>query len=731
MDFRLSRAGAMLSDLLLEELSEAHLGLSAAARAHLDRFRLYIHGFYATRFGAFPPGPSNKKCNTIFKPEVYRIMQADFTALYEYLVDLNFTSAADRSPSPSAQGGLCALQLVHGFDCRHKFVPLAHPLPLLPEPVKVPDSRKRSSIAWLVGGQSFRETKGRPGQRLLSYASLMRATNHANAQVLRNRLVIAYRQFEEESLITTHKAEPTDKTSVGPADARKVRWLFIYAVYQTLLSCAEPPTELISNQDLGYHLNISTSTTPPWEAEGDILAVPGFEGRGTARPSSNSRPAEQKRTVSPIPLLPPVSPSTEERQCGGLDIRPDVDYFALTHPKEDTTPVMGSAEDTTVVRTTSLKRTLSIRKPLSRLRSTSSQKSRVASSGSLGRASSLSKQPVYHEIIVQGYGNGTHEVQDASSSSHAQEAQTQPPLPRSSIRTDGTATVRRSNSTSSRSSYCSAQSRSSVRSGFSAVPSEISSTPTSPMFPTSMWQREPQSQAPSEPVYNESITDASTLYDYEHPLGDRPSFIDLKVSSNDNSSNDVNDVTVSMRSPSLRDAVRSMYSSDDMLIASPVTEPGPPPLPRRSSKRLIRPQSSQDARARKRWSMIDIPSALREAETESSSSSVSDCSASDYGGAASSSSDDDDDDGGRTVFYPRPLRISKGPSSPPLEREHPVLLAFSPALMGGGVRVGACDPHDGDGDGGRPGAQRPVSRTAVCVGAISPTGRVAPHSPSV
>lgn len=680
MDFRLSRAGAMLSDLLLEELSEAHLGLSVAARAHLDRFRLYIHGFYATRFGAFPPGPSNKKCNTIFKPEVYRIMQADFTALYEYLVDLNFTSGADRSPSPSAQGGLCALQLVHGFDCRHKFVPLAHPLPLLPESVKVPDSRKRSSIAWLVGGQNFRETKGRPGQRLLSYASLMRATNHANSQVLRNRLVIAYRQFEEESLITTHKAEPTDKTSVGPADARKVRWLFIYAVYQTLLSCAEPPTELIANQDLGYHLNISTSTTPPWEAEGDILAVPGFEGRGTARPSSQNRPAEQKRTVSPIPLLPPVSPSTEEeRQCGGLEIRPDVDYFALTHPKEDTTPVTGSAEDTTVVRTTSLKRTMSIRKPLSRLRSTCSQKSRVASSGSLGRASSLSKQPVYHEIIVQGYGNGTHEVQDASSSSHAQETQTQPPSPRSSIRTDGATTVRRSNSTSSRSSYRSAQSRSSARSGFSAVPSEISSTPTSPMFPMSMWQRGPQSQAQSEPVYNESITDASTLYDYEHPLGDRPSFIDLKVSSNDVSSNDVNydvnDVTVSMRSPSLRDAVRSMYSSDDMLLASPVTEPGPPPLPRRSSKRRIRPKS-EDAHARKRWSMIDIPSALREAETETSS--VSDYSASDYGGASSSS---DDDDGGRTVFYPRPLRISKVPS-PPLE-QHPALLAFSPAFMGG------------------------------------------------
>lgn len=647
----------MLSDLLLEELSEAHLGLSAAARAHLDRFRTYVHGFYATRFGAYPPGPSEKKCRTIFKPEVYRIMQADFAALYEYLVDHTFTLAADRNPSSLAQGGLCTLQLVHEFDCRHKFVPLPNALPLLPEPVKAPDSRRRSSIAWLVGGQNFRETKGRPGQRLLSYASLMRATNHSNAQILRNRLVVAYRQFEEESLLTAHKAESADRASVSPADARKVRWLFIYAVYQTLLSCAEPPSELNSNQNLGYHLNISTSTTPPWEAEGEILTVPDFEG--TVKRSNKIQPAEQRRTVSPIPLLPPVlASSEEERQCGGLDIRPDVDYFALTHPKESTSPT-GSADEPAVLRTMSLTRNMSIRRPLSRLCSGSSQKSRVTLSGSLGRASILSRKLIYHEIIVHGYGNGTHEVQDAysSASSHSQESAVQPSSPKLSVRTDNTVTTRRSDSTSSRSSYRSAQSRSSAHSGSSAAPSEFS-TPTSPTLPISTWQRGPQSQTQSEPACNESITDASTLYDYEHSLGGRPSYTELKVSNND-----VDNVTVPTRSLSARDNVRSTYSSDDMLLASAVTESGPPPLPRRSSKRLIRPKT--DTNARKRWSMVDIPSALREAEIETSSASDS---ASDYG----SSSDDG------AVFYPQPLRICKAPT--PVEREHPAL-ALSPILM--------------------------------------------------
>ncbi|CRK48060.1 hypothetical protein BN1723_016840, partial [Verticillium longisporum] len=75
--------------------------------------------------------------------EIYRIMCDDFEALYELLVNDNFTSAG--SIPLLAQGGICAVQSVHAFDVRYDFKSLDHPLPLLPEVPTTPTSRR---IPW-------------------------------------------------------------------------------------------------------------------------------------------------------------------------------------------------------------------------------------------------------------------------------------------------------------------------------------------------------------------------------------------------------------------------------------------------------------------------------------------------------------------------------------------------------------------------------------------------------
>lgn len=643
MDFRLSRAGAMLSDLLQEELSEAYLGLSPAARAHLERFRTYLHGFYATRFGSFPPLPSNKTCSTIFKPEVYRLMQADFAALYAYLVDTHFT--ADRSSS-TAQGGLCALQIVHEFDFRHKFVPLPHPLPLLPEPVSAQSSRKRGSISWLVGGENIREPRGRPGPRLLSYAALMKATNHSQPHVTGNRLVIAYRQFEEDNLLMAHKAEPMERHGVGPVDARKVRWLLIYAIYQTLLSCAEPSSEVNANTELGYHLGISTSATPPWVAQGNSFNLSGFESRGTEK-SFKVRPAEQTRTVSPIPLLSPISsPIKDERTHGGLDIQPDIDYFALTHPKttapatgrdkDEVSHDSGSSPPRTPPRTISLTKRMSIRKTLTAFRSPSAQRPGLSPSNTFGRAVSLSRKLIYHETSVPGYVDDTRDVLDApENASPLEERPARSTSPKMSVKTNVSTT--RSRSTSSNSSYRSAQSQS------SAVPSDVSTTPTSPV--SSTWKLPVRSET------NDSIADASTLY--ERSLGGKSSCTDLKHLN----------PTVPTRSSSLRKTVRSMYANDDMLMASSLAEA--PPVPRRSSKRLSRDQQNI-----KRWSMVDISAALRGDDLEEDSDSSSD-----YG-------TDTESEDMRAGLRPRPLTIQKVPTRVEDEKGEDSAMPVSPITKG-------------------------------------------------
>ncbi|KAG6364161.1 hypothetical protein INS49_005759 [Diaporthe citri] len=215
LDNRLSRAGAMLGDLLETELSEAHLGLSTGARAHLDRFRNYIQGFYTTKFGYFPPPPAQGGHSTVFKPELYNTLKADFEALYEYLVDERFTTAGN-SPF-EAQGGLCTLQSVQAFDSRNKFSPLEHPLPLLPETPRSKESRRMSMPWQLVAAARAGDGKLRPDQRLVVHAALMKATNHTKVHLMENRLVLAYRQFEESSVLTSHKAN----RSVSQVDARK------------------------------------------------------------------------------------------------------------------------------------------------------------------------------------------------------------------------------------------------------------------------------------------------------------------------------------------------------------------------------------------------------------------------------------------------------------------------------------------------------------------------------
>ncbi|KAK7697121.1 hypothetical protein SLS64_013865 [Diaporthe eres] len=231
LDNRLSRAGAMLGDLLETELSEAHLGLSTGARAHLDRFRNYIQGFYTTKLGHFPPPPAQGGHSTVFKPDLYNTLKADFEALYEYLVDERFTTAGN-SPF-EAQGGLCTLQSVQAFDSRNKFSPLEHPLPLLPETPRSKESRRMSMPWQLVAAARAGDGKLRPDQRLVVHAALMKATNHTKVHLMENRLVLAYRQFEETSVLTPHKADrakedldvlPDIKEASKPMPSLKVKW---------------------------------------------------------------------------------------------------------------------------------------------------------------------------------------------------------------------------------------------------------------------------------------------------------------------------------------------------------------------------------------------------------------------------------------------------------------------------------------------------------------------------
>lgn len=545
----------MLSDLLEEELSEARLGLSTGARAHLNRFRAYIHGFYTTKFGSFPPPAADPKCSTILRSEVYCTMKADFEALYQYLVDETFTTT-DNSPSV-AQGGLCALQSVHEFDLRHNFTPLDHPLPLLPELVKAKESRRRRSMPWFTGNVRSREGRLHPDQRPVVHAALMRATNDANIDLLDNRLVLAYREFEQDSIMIQHKGERSEKAGLTPGDARKVRWLFIYAMYQTLRSCTETPVEVRHTSQVPYNLGVSVKGLPPWQTQDVLRPATSYSNESiyTLRP----RVPERGQSIGAVPLLSPmVSPAPTA--CGGFELKPDIDYFALTHQDENAKSQRGRSVSgnngitTPRSRSQSLTRNISLRRSLSVFRPSAQRCATL----NLVSPSRTGRKTMYHEIVVHGYGNGTNSITE-------EQTPTPPQL------TVGN-TASRSASTSSTSSYASAHS--SLPS--TTAQSLASTTLTMPI--------DPQSPTSSSRQTSESWMSTNTL------VG-QPSYETLNLPA--------------LRQVSTGKCVKAMYSNDDMLAAAKRSEP--PPLPRRSSKRFTRGTAAKT----KRWSLVNMSAELR------------------------------------------------------------------------------------------------------------------------
>lgn len=390
VESKLSTAGMSLRNFLEEDLSESNLGLTAGGRAHLERFRTFLLAFYTHRLGYYPPSPMHTR-NGMWDPDIYRTMQIDFEALYEYLVDWSFTTSD--SASFLRQRGICALQSVHAFDLRHRYRPLKHPLPHLPEVASSTESKRTS---WF--GKS--ESKLRPDQRLLAHAALIKATNTSAAGFSRNALVAAYKKFEEDSLCSHLKFDKIEKLS--QVDARKIRWILIYGVYQTLRSCTDAPLEVCDRSSVGYSMAISTTDLPPWKEK---------------RRPSLLRTKSKMSIISPVLSVPASIVGTP---AVSNEIRPDIDYFTPTH-RDNSTSFKGQSISSGTIppypippRSGSLQtapsRTGSLRKPLG----SSREKSRTAPAI---EPAGPRRDVTYHEIVVHGYGNGTHEVQVDNQSS--------------------------------------------------------------------------------------------------------------------------------------------------------------------------------------------------------------------------------------------------------------------------------------------------------------------------
>ncbi|KAM3515298.1 hypothetical protein MY11210_001039 [Beauveria gryllotalpidicola] len=377
---KLDSATEGLGSFLDEELSESRLGLPLGVRAHLERFRSALLAFYTAKFGYFPPRD--------FDAKVIKTMLEDFEALYDLLVDDGVEMCG--MFGGNSGGGLCTLQIIRSFDNRNSFESRQHPLPLLPN---APDVRKTRRMSWLG-----RKDKGKPADRLIAHTALIKASNWRESS-FRNDLVRMYREFEGKSLESrANKGDKPDDVSI--TDARKVRWILIYAMCQVLRSISRQAPQ-VAGEQAPYFLSASITELPPWKT------------------ALNTK-MDLAISISALPTMPiSADEPWQPRFADGVEIKPDINYLALTHSHErqqadklrrrQSMPAAPcTVSPTRPSPSTSVSGNVLARR--STIRNSIRQRLRPVTASSVAAVTPATSKSVYHEIVIEGYGNGTNEV---------------------------------------------------------------------------------------------------------------------------------------------------------------------------------------------------------------------------------------------------------------------------------------------------------------------------------
>ncbi|KAL8842536.1 MAG: hypothetical protein Q9170_000490 [Blastenia crenularia] len=317
MELRLEHAGRSLGNFLEDDLSGAYLGLSPAARAHLDRFRSFLQSFYVGKYGYWPPTRVNPSSAALPKT-TFKAMYFEFRNLYEYLVDP--TSSTDLQSDRPADGGICVLQNIIAFDRRKRYTSLPHPLPLIPEASALAGQNKANAVRKL-----FKHSQAqKAGRRAAALAALCAATNPSDIKVMECSLVREYLRFEKSWTLQ----EKDD--SVSCSDARKVRWILIYAILQTLISVTRAPSEVRDTEGVPYPLCCQVAGTPPWDDDGKkaaqkkialkqrLIAMGQAELRNKAKELQKQHPSNRPPEAIEVPEGPRVAFTTPF-----LELKPD------------------------------------------------------------------------------------------------------------------------------------------------------------------------------------------------------------------------------------------------------------------------------------------------------------------------------------------------------------------------------------------------------------------------
>ena len=379
MDIRLDRISRCVANFFETDLSSSLLGLPQAAREHFDRFRSFIHSFYIEQHGFWPPRDFEK--GTV-RQQLYASMYFDFRSLYHHLVDMQ--SSIEMESNHTATGGICTLQNLQAFDRKHNYEGLPHPLPLCPrvadpENWSATNGRPNSSLSRRSSLNPLRKRQANRELRMELEAKALIDASNRDWGIMECLLVRRYSDFEQHSIL-----DESDRVSV--IDGRKVRWLLIYAVLQTLISAMQAPTEVRNTEGLSYSLCCHIPQELPWEL-------------GTKVSLSNATSVSSQSPVEPD--TNPLMLSWSSTSLKSMN-----DKQNNLSPRQSTSRAKKEPLSRSISKAPSLRRLLS-------------KRSKITAE----QTSTNKKKPAFCEIFVQGYGNGLNQVK-LDNSSGAEDART-------------------------------------------------------------------------------------------------------------------------------------------------------------------------------------------------------------------------------------------------------------------------------------------------------------------
>lgn len=360
MDVRLARASMAIETFFGDDLSGNFLGLSQHARDHFDRFRSFLHSFYIEAYGFWPPAGFSTETTRF---SIYAALYTDFRNLYHHLVDPNSSVEVNDLAST---GGVCTLQNIQAFDKRHGFDTLPKPLPHLPQeqndPIKNYRMQRRQSWNPVTQRKMERETKTGQRRQALVFAS------NRDAILMNCRIVRRYSDFEAWSVDDSSE-------QISWIETRKVRWILVYAILQTLISIMAAPKHVRHTEGLSYSLCCHVPLRLPWVSE--------------TPPKDDNVPGELEIVPDIDYLHRNVSTTSLGAHQSRMSVRKEQRASAI--PK----PISSETRSPSIPRVASLKRYLSRKK--------------TATAAEAPPVPKLKAGP-HCEIVVQGYGNGLNDV---------------------------------------------------------------------------------------------------------------------------------------------------------------------------------------------------------------------------------------------------------------------------------------------------------------------------------